>query len=145
MEATMKTMDEVVSSVVEGAAGIRLIISDDGPATGTERYSAEVPLMGAWHGTLRLEVSPALAEAMMGEMLRRPGLPVDERVVMDAMGELANMIAGNLRPMITGARCMGVPVVERRATRSIRGIPVLGRAFAHRLERMEVELFAEQR
>lgn len=144
MEATTKTLDEVVNSVLNGAAGAHLGICDDGPAPGADRYCAEVTMMGAWCGTLRVQVTPELALDLVAKMLRQPAATLMDLTVMDAIGELTNMIAGNLRPLVTGARCLGIPVVERRACGSIRGVPVLGRAFRRNAERLQVELFAER-
>lgn len=141
MQANLAILDDVVRSVVEGASSIELGMADDGPPSGSERYCAEVALLGSWSGSLRVEIEPSLARELVSAML--PGEEaVDELCTMDAVGELANMIAGNLRPMIRGARSLGIPVVERRRSRKPLGAPVLGRSFDGSTGHMEVELFA---
>jgi hypothetical protein len=144
MQANLTILDDVVRSVVGGATHLEVVMSDDGVAAGSPRYSAEIPLQGAWSGRLRLEVSPALAHELAGAMLHRRSGEVDKATAMDAIGELANMIAGNLRPLIDGARSLGTPLVEHRVQSTLHGLPVLGRAFGSPAGHMEVELFADR-
>jgi CheY-specific phosphatase CheX len=144
MEATLTVLDDMVRSVVDGATALNLGMSDDGVASRLERYRAEIPLMGSWRGCLRVEIAPALAREMAGAMLHCPPNALDEGTTMDAVGEIANMIAGNLRPLIKGAHSLGVPTVTRQGGSSGDERPVLGRAFGARSGQMEVELFSER-
>jgi hypothetical protein len=142
MKIETVSLDEVVRSVVSGVAGLDLGLNDDGPAQGEERYIAELPLHGTVSGFLRIQVSLRLAQVLAGLMLHRKW--DDETVTRDAMGELANIIAGNLRPLLGVCRGMGIPTVERRRSRRPGPAPVAVRAFACGLGHLEVEIFEGQ-
>ncbi|MFH0900486.1 MAG: chemotaxis protein CheX [Pseudomonadota bacterium] len=63
-------------------------------------YSAEVRIYGAWEGGMLLECSAAMAELAAGMMIGVPPESTAPEDVTDAVGELANIVAGNIKPLL---------------------------------------------
>lgn len=70
-----------------------------------------VGISGAWRGSVSLECSTAHAEAAAEAMFAaEPGtLSTDE--VADALGELANMVGGNIKSLLPAPSALSVPSV----------------------------------
>lgn len=131
MRADTGSMNEIVVSVFDGVAGVELGGADCRETPSGDSYSAEVRLSGDWQGSLQVRISQNLAREVAGVMLHRRDQWLDETSVMDAVGEIANMIAGNLRPLVDGAKRIGVPVVRyHRQGMAAAAAPLLGCAFS---------------
>jgi chemotaxis protein CheX len=76
--------------------------------------SAYVSITGAWAGTVVVTFSEALARAATADMLRRPQGTLSTDDVSDAVGELANMIGGNVKARMPEPSALSLPVVARR-------------------------------
>jgi hypothetical protein len=72
---------------------------------------ANIGFNGDWKGQMVLYVAPDLAREMAAIMMNAEPHKVGREQSFDAVGELANMIAGNLRPLLPGARLISVPKV----------------------------------
>jgi CheY-specific phosphatase CheX len=72
--------------------------------------TACVQVVGAWTGAVILQSPMSLARALAEQMFQsdRP-LTLDE--VRDALGELANMIAGNVKALFPGPSRISLPAV----------------------------------
>lgn len=87
---------------------------------------AFVGLTGAWNGTGSVSCSGELARRLSGRMLLTE-FPVVDAEVLDAMGEIANMIIGNVKEDVArdlGALAISTPTVihgESLQTRSVEG------------------------
>lgn len=130
MSLDERILDEVVRSVLHGAAGLELEEApprQDGP--GADWLTATVFFSGEWQGLIRLDLPFSLGQSLAARM-RREGAAVSERaLVLDAVGELTNILAGNLKPVIGGARRLSVP-------RVLEGPPMpMGGAGTHPVER----------
>jgi chemotaxis protein CheX len=73
-------------------------------------WSAAVSISGGWEGTVTVELTAATAETLAGTMLGIEG-PLDDDDVADAVGELANMIGGNIKGLMPGPSVLTLPVV----------------------------------
>lgn len=141
MQADAKSMNEIIVSVMQGAAGVELGNAGCAVAPNDDSYSAEVRLSGEWQGMLQVQISQNLAREVAGTMLHRQHQWLDETSVMDAVGEITNMIAGNLRPLVDGARRMSVPVVRyHRQEIAPLGEALLDCAFSRGGRSMDVRL-----
>ncbi|HTB33554.1 MAG TPA: HDOD domain-containing protein [bacterium] len=104
--------EETIRSVLHGATGLE---PSPCPAGGDEAdadwMSATVFFSGDWQGMIRLEMPYALAQALAGRMRRQDGVQTERMLVLDGVGELANILAGNLKPALGGARRFSVPRV----------------------------------
>ena len=80
-----------------------------GPGELNVGWSAAVTVSGEWHGVVSVELPTGLAEEVTRRMLM-----VDEahdEDVADAVGELVNMIGGNVKSLMPGPSVLSLPVV----------------------------------
>jgi len=75
---------------------------------------AQVNLNGEWKGQVLMYVSPDLAREIAAVMMRQAPEDMGREEAFDAIGELTNMIAGNLRPLIPGSRSLSLPKVSEQ-------------------------------
>ncbi len=77
-----------------------------------DALTASVGLHGPWNGVVTLTCPPAAGEAMARVML---DLAVHDTVtqedVEDAVGEVANVVGGNIKALLAGADRLGLPQV----------------------------------
>lgn len=106
------TVQAVLEQVWESLLGEPLLPwADVVVAPGAVR--AEVALSGDWAGRVRLACDAATAASLARTMLgARDGDPVPDADVRDAVGELANVVGGNVKGMLPGTTALGLPRVE---------------------------------
>jgi chemotaxis protein CheX len=81
----------------------------NGAGTGPTVTSC-VHFEGDWNGALVLTCPMALARTLTEQMFRGETAPdLDE--VRDALGELANMLGGNVKPLLPGGSQISLPAV----------------------------------
>jgi chemotaxis protein CheX len=137
LEAAMRVnqgdLETVVGSVFTTMMGLEVCNSDEpfpGPAG---LLTAAVYLSGEWAGAVCIHVSARGACSFAGHFL---GIPAPNEVdddVRDVMGELANMIAGNLKCALCPGIHVSIPSVTEGAHYSLRvcGVQVVCRAAFH--------------
>ena len=77
-----------------------------------ELVSAWVDITGPWTGSVVLTCAPATAEALTEcVLMTRPPTVVDDEDVADALGELANVLGGNIKSVLPGESRLGLPQV----------------------------------
>jgi chemotaxis protein CheX len=79
------------------------------PLDAPELVQASVRIHGEWSGTVTLEMTPETAETAARTMLSLD--PVAEEDVTDALGELVNMIGGNIKSLLPSGSTLGLPMV----------------------------------
>lgn len=80
--------------------------------------TVRVRFRGPMHGVVVLRASAPFAAAAAGNMLGAMDDP-DPGIVRDAVGEIANVLCGNLLPMLAGSAAvftLDAPEPQRRAT-----------------------------
>jgi chemotaxis protein CheX len=84
-----------------------LVVGEPGPAeTG---WSAAVTVTGAWEGMISVELPTTMAEEVCRRMLGVEDTHDED--VADAVGELVNMIGGNVKSLMPGPSVLSLPVV----------------------------------
>ena len=84
------------------------------PASGLHREGlavGAVSISGAWQGWVTLELAVATATRLTAAMLGSGGDVPTPEDVDDALGELANMIGGNVKSLVPAPSALGLPVV----------------------------------
>lgn len=85
------------------------------PATNREKIGAGigacVQITGAWEGTVRVDCSLALARLATARFLATEPEQVDIAQIRDAIGELANMSAGSVKPLLPKPCQLSLPSV----------------------------------
>lgn len=70
-----------------------------------------VQITGAWEGAVRVDCSTALAQAATARFLGVTAEEVAIDQIRDAMGELANMSAGSVKPLLPPPCHLSLPTV----------------------------------
>jgi CheY-specific phosphatase CheX len=106
LEAAVHTVMEEVLSGVLGAPPQ----PSGRPRAQEARLACAVSIDGDWHGRVVVSATLGLAcltaTEMFGDDL--PGLPT-ERDAQDALREIANIVAGNLKPLFGDHHALGIP------------------------------------
>jgi chemotaxis protein CheX len=107
--ATVQSIADEVWPALVGDGEAFVPIPVPAPA---EVVSAWVDITGPWIGSVVLTCSPATAEALTeGVLMTRPPTVVDAEDVADALGELANVLGGNIKSVLPGESQLGLPQI----------------------------------
>jgi chemotaxis protein CheX len=93
-------MVTATAEVFELMAGIRVRHISDPPGRPAGNVSALIGLAGAMSAVLRVRCSPQATEHIATKMLGGGAAP-EKSACQDALGEIANMVAGNFKAKIT--------------------------------------------
>ncbi len=75
-------------------------------------WSAVVAISGAWQGVVTVELEESLARLLTARMLAIPeGEEIGDSDIADAVGELVNMIGGNVKSLMPGPSSLSLPSV----------------------------------
>ena len=104
--------------------------------SGQEMITAAVYYAGAWKGAVLLQCDRRQACEFTARLMRIPPPAAFDDDVRDAMGEVANIIGGNLKPILPHGIAISMPSVvegDPFALRVCGGDPVIRLAFASEL------------
>jgi hypothetical protein len=77
-----------------------------------DAISSWVEIVGPWNGTVVLTCGGATAEELSRSLLKEHAPPVlDNEDIEDALGELANVVGGNVKAVLPGPSVLGLPEV----------------------------------
>lgn len=115
----MQLHDDEVVRIVEatwvGFLGLSLDrISEPRPQNDTS-VTGVVQIAGGWEGTVLLVCTGELARKAAAAMLAMEPGELGAEELRDALGEMVNMVAGNIKALVPGATHLSLPtVVEGR-------------------------------
>lgn len=117
MKVSSNEVDEIVRSVMDLTLRLE---ADELRTSGALQGSfsmlrAEINFNGTWMGQVMLQIEPSLARDMAAVMMQKESVDTEDAEAQDAVGEIANMIAGNLKPLFPGQRNMSLPKVTEQA------------------------------
>lgn len=97
--------------------GWELKVVDDvaGLPADDESVTASVQIHGDFDGAVHLTCPRALAVEAAGRMFRLPASRLSDDDLRDALGELTNMVAGNLKSRLPGRSRLSLPTVVEGA------------------------------
>lgn len=98
-----------------------------------------VKFMGAWQGTVSMNCSPELARQLAAGMFGTEPEQLSEEEIRDALGELVNIIGGNLKQLLPKPCNLSLPAVSEDASRN--SDPEAGRLVSQANFAFENELF----
>lgn len=104
MTIELTAVTEIVASVFESMLGLSLRQSPVPWSAGIDRLTSSVHLTGEWNGAVAVECTRLQARCFTARFLAMEVPPDVDDVVRDVLGELANMIGGNLK----SALCRGI-------------------------------------
>jgi len=107
---------QIVESVFAAQLGTEAFRCDAPWFADGSRLTASVHLAGSWNGAVLLECGPREACQFTGHFLATamPGMPAPREVddvVRDTLGELVNMIGGNLKCVLSPGIQLSMPSV----------------------------------
>ncbi len=107
-----------------------------------------VQITGAWDGAVRVDCSLPLAELATARFLGVDPSEVTIEQVRDAMGELANMSAGSVKPLLPPPCQLSLPAVADGSDYNFtvpQGEILLTSAFAHAGDTMRITILQRRR
>jgi len=121
---------QVTESVFATMLDLVLQPESPSPAPGPAELTAAVYFAGAWKGAVLLECSLDQAKAWASKLMSLPA-PVPAEDARDALGELCNVLAGNLKPLLPPGVGLSTPSVVRGSDYNLK---VCGETRIDRLE-----------
>jgi chemotaxis protein CheX len=111
----------ITRDVWESFTGRTIDVADGQPQRdGGDVTVGSVTVSGEWQGSVLLACPAQLARMAASAMFDRPAGELDDREVADALGELTNMIGGNIKSLIPGPSRLSMPAVTVGASLTVR-------------------------
>ena len=119
----------------------------DTPGTlgGGKYVAAKVDVIGSWNGSVTVGCSHTLARRTAGKMFDMPAETITLEELRDAVGEVANILGGNVKTLIAGKARLSLPSVAEVDDKSVFEASVKDRMnvwFESEGERFVVQLVA---
>jgi len=103
-------LEEITRSIWSTLFELTLARADGWHPGGDPTVTSVVRIDGAWHGAVVFRCPMALAAGLTAAMFRGDGEPSEDDV-RDALGELANMMAGNVKALLPEPCGISLPSV----------------------------------
>ncbi len=129
MEFSTEALGQIVTDIWTSMLGFPVEARGEPmDVNGTRHLSASVQISGGWEGTVLVSCPEALAQRVAGVMFDTPEASDDE--IRDALGEVANMTAGNVKALVESYCRLSLPMVAegRELAISIPGSKVVAQA-----------------
>jgi chemotaxis protein CheX len=109
---TAPDLATIVEDSVVTMLGLSLgaLVDRDETADGCQ-LGASVQFTGDWEGAIAVGCDAAFGNEIAAAMFAMGSDEVTDDEITDALGELANMIAGNVKPLLPGAASLSLPTV----------------------------------
>lgn len=108
--------DEVVAELTKvvwaTVLGLPVLPREQGAEVAEGDVTTSVDIGGAWEGTVSITFSRALARQLAASMFAYDDGEVSTDELVDALGELANIVGGNVKGFLPGPCRLSVPRVE---------------------------------
>lgn len=85
---------------------------DPADAAVAGRWSARVAISGGWSGIVVLRCDEALLRRATAALFGLPPEEATAELMADALGELTNIVGGNLKALLPGPCALGLPTLE---------------------------------
>jgi chemotaxis protein CheX len=105
-------VEQIVTEVFGSFLGGDDALPVPGPAAADSPVTASVSITGGWDGHVVFGASTAAAQKAAAVLLMMDEDELAEADVADAVGELANMIGGNIKSLLPGPSALTLPLVS---------------------------------
>jgi len=112
-------ISQIAESVFETMTGVPVRVLPAPPHVPAAAFTAAVYYAGSWKGAFLLECSAEQAAAWTTRLLSLDAPPSPEDL-RDGLGEIANVLAGNLKPLLPPGVGLSIPSVVDGASYSLR-------------------------
>ena len=111
----------ITRDVWESFTGRAVEVADGQPRLdGGDVIVGCVTVSGEWRGSVLLACPARLARMAASAMFDRPADALDDQEVADALGELTNMVGGNIKSLIPGPSRLSMPAVTVGASPAVK-------------------------
>lgn len=104
-------LTQIVQSAFASMLNLEVCWCDTPWFPGNDRLTAIIHLAGNWSGAVLLECSPELACQLTGRFLSIDAPAAVDDMVRDVLGELANIIGGNLKSALAEGIRLSMPAI----------------------------------
>jgi len=111
MQITEDQIVNVTKDVWNTVLGLEIKTMKEDSETAQKRVASFVQIMGTWEGSIILDCTPHLSKLFTSKMFSMPLDEVHDEEVLDALGELVNIVAGNLRAFLPQPCQLSLPAV----------------------------------
>lgn len=95
------------------------LVDTPGTLGGGKYVAAKVDVIGSWNGSVTVGCSYALARRTAGKMFDMPAEAISPEELRDAVGEVANILGGNVKTLIAGKCRLSLPSVSEVEDQSV--------------------------
>lgn len=110
MKPTKRDLEAITSAIWRAMLEPGMGLTPGGRADGGETITSLVTITGAWNGAVIAEFPTPLADTLTRALLRGDDAPSDEEI-HDALGELVNIMAGNIKALLPEPSRLSMPAV----------------------------------
>ena len=103
-------VESIASAIWESLLRLPIDVNGGGGLGPEAQMSCLVHLHGAFQGAVMIECSEALGSLLTAAMLQTTGIP-DAADMTDALGELTNVFAGNIKALLAQPSSISLPTV----------------------------------
>lgn len=116
MEISQENVDEIVAGIWSSIFGQEALPADADKSKldGESRLTGHISITGAWDGVVNIDCPQALVQEAAATMF---GMEIDElgtEEIEDTLGELTNMIAGNIKTLLPQPCTLSMPSVAHK-------------------------------
>ena len=119
MEFKTTDISEIVTDIWTAMLGFPVQLRTEPAAGGSDLISARVTITGEWDGSLVVNCPERLSREVATAMLQLEDDQLTLGTVFDAVGEVANMTAGNVKNLIEGLCRLTTPTVTDETDLSV--------------------------
>ena len=102
----------IVRTVWSTQLGLEILDVDDADrSSSTPTMTAAIHISGDFHGGIRLECSRTIVRSAASIMFDLPADQLVDDDDRDVIGELANVVAGNIKALIPGTNSISLPTI----------------------------------
>ena len=115
MEPSLDDIRTLTQKVCDSVLAMRPLLLAGTPVPAVSEVAACVRITGGWHGAVVLSCGRDLAVAITEAMFAMDPGTTSAEELDDAMGEMANMIGGNIKGLLPGPSQLSLPTVVEGA------------------------------
>jgi chemotaxis protein CheX len=112
-EVSVELLAQIVESVFTTMMSLEVSPTDEPWHSAGDRLTSFVHLTGEWNGAVLLDCTPRQACQFAGRILSMDAPEIVDDDVRDVLGELANMIGGNMKCGMAAGVTLSMPTVMK--------------------------------
>ncbi len=131
MSIDAQTLQQVVNDVCSGMLGLDMVPTDQACCDETDAVSAVIRISGGWDSLVQVLAPRTTAKIIASTMFATEEAALSEEEIRDAVGEIVNMVGGNLKGIVEGESSLSLPCVGNTGGEPPFGADFVGITVAH--------------